>query len=224
LTNTRSHLNISGVGSTKVITRANTSEKVIALTFDDGPDPRFTPQILKILRDQKIKATFFVVGEEAYLHPDIIEQEAAQMHEIENHTYTHPNLLAMTDLTANEEIMWCHQTIEDLISRPPLYFRPPRRLFNNDIMSLSQIYGYKTVLWTVCLENSLARTPQAMTDRVVSQCVPGAIILAHDGHLDRSMTVRALPLLIAQLKKQGYKFVTLEELLTKYEVFRNLDG
>ncbi|MGE5417305.1 MAG: polysaccharide deacetylase family protein [Acidobacteriota bacterium] len=224
LTAPRNRTHFSGFSNPQTITRANTNKKVIALTFDDGPDPRFTPRILAILKDKDVRATFFVVGEEAYLHPEIIEQEAAQMHEIENHTYTHPNLLAKTDLTTNEEIIWCHEVIEGLTDRPPVYFRPPRKLFNHNIIALSEIYGYKTILWTVCLENSLARTPQAMVDRVVSKCVPGAIILAHDGHLDRSMTIKALPLLIAELKKQGYEFVTLQELLNKYEVFQNISA
>jgi peptidoglycan/xylan/chitin deacetylase (PgdA/CDA1 family) len=106
--------------------------------------------------------------------------------------------------------------VEELTGRTPIYFRPPRKLFNADILKLCQDYGYKMILWTVCLENKKATTPSAMAERVAKKCRPGAIILAHDGRLDRSLTVKALPLLIEKLHGQGYQFVTLEELLTKH--------
>lgn len=202
--------------SPNVITRANTREKVVALTFDDGPDPRFTPLILDTLKEYNIKATFFVVGEQAFLNPDLVQRAVNEGHEIENHSYTHPDLRASTDLTTGEEILWCHRLVHGLSGREPLYFRPPRRLFNNDIVATAHIYGYAIVLWSVCMENRMARTPEAMARRVVKACFPGAIILAHDGYLDRSKTVKALPLLIKDLQKQGYRFVTLETLLTKY--------
>ncbi|MGE5423004.1 MAG: polysaccharide deacetylase family protein [Ignavibacteriales bacterium] len=199
-----------------VITAAATDEKVVALTFDDGPDPKITPQVLKILKRHDIKATFFVVGEDAAINPDLVLQELSDGHEIENHTYTHPDLLKNTDLTAGEEITWNHQVVGELTKRSPIYFRPPKKLFNKEIVQMSQLYGYRIVLWTVCVESRYAKTPQAMADRVLKYTTPGSIILAHDGHLDRTQTVKALPLIIERLKKEGYKFVTLEELLTVY--------
>jgi peptidoglycan/xylan/chitin deacetylase (PgdA/CDA1 family) len=199
-----------------IITGANTRQKVVALTFDDGPDPRFTPQVLRILKENKITATFFVIGEEAQLHPDLVKQEAAEGHEIENHTFTHPDLRQRTDLTTSEEILWCQSTIADLTGRSPIYFRPPRKLYNDETIQMTELYGYRLVLWTVCMENRSAPTPQAMSSRVLRYCRPGSIILAHDGRLDRTPTVKALPLLIKELKKKGYRFVTLHELLTRY--------
>lgn len=200
-----------------VVTAARTNQKVVALTFDDGPDPLYTPQVLKILAEHDVKATFFVVGEDALIYPDLVIKEAQSGHEIENHTYTHPDLLKNTDLTPNEEIIWCHQVVADLTGRSPIYFRPPRRLFDHEILQLTDIYGYRMILWTICVESRFAKTPEDMAKRTVKCVSPGSIILAHDGHLDRSRTVNALPLIIESLKKKGYKFVTLEELLNTYD-------
>lgn len=200
-----------------VVTAASTSRKVVALTFDDGPDPRYTPKVLKILADHNVKATFFVVGEDALIYPDLVKKEIHAGHEVENHTFTHPDLLKDTDLTPNEEIVWCHEVLTDLTGRSPIYFRPPRKLFDHEILKLVDIYGYRMILWTVCVENRHAGTPNAMARRAVRYVSPGSIILAHDGHLDRSRTVQALPIIIKDLKKKGYKFVTLEELLNTYD-------
>lgn len=197
-----------------VILRAETTDKIVALTFDDGPDPRFTPAVLAILKDRHIRATFFVVGEDAALYPELVRNTCQAGHEIENHSYTHPDLMKPTDLTVNEEIAWCQETIESITGAAPIYFRPPRRLYNSDILKLSGVFGYRLVLWSVCLENRAANTPEKMAARAAGLIGPGAIILAHDGHLDRSMTVKALPILIDELQRRGYRFVTLRELLS----------
>ncbi len=211
------YLAVSSNFDPAIITSINTDEKVIALTFDDGPDARYTPEVLKILAEYQVIATFFVVGEDATLNPDIIAEQIKAGHEVENHSFTHPDLLKKNDLTINEEILWCHEAIASLTGREPLYFRPPRGLYNLDIVKLAGIYGYQVVLWTVCLENRSAPTPKAMAERVVKKCVPGSIILAHDGRKNRSKSVEALPLLIKSLQKKGFHFVTLHQLLTEYK-------
>jgi len=211
------YLSVSASFDPVIVTRANTDQKVVALTFDDGPDPRYTPQVIEILREYKVPATFFVVGEDARLYPEIIAQEVKAGHEVENHSFTHPDLLRETDLTTSEEILWCQQAVTDLTGRDPLYFRPPRGLYNLDILKLADVIGYRVVLWTVCLENQKAPTPRQMVERVMKRCVPGAIILAHDGRTDRSKSVQALPLLLQSLQEKGYRLVTLHELLTAYD-------
>lgn len=143
-----------------IITRVNTDQKVVALTFDDGPDPRYTPQVLKILEEYQVPATFFVVGEDAGLHPEIIAEQVRAGHEVENHSFTHPDLLKTTDLTTNEEILWCQEAIAALTAQEPIYFRPPRGLYNLDIIKLAGVYGYRVVLWTVCLENRSTPPPR----------------------------------------------------------------
>ncbi|MGI6550780.1 MAG: polysaccharide deacetylase family protein [Syntrophomonadales bacterium] len=211
------HLEVASSFNPDIITRAHTNQKVAALTFDDGPDPRYTLEILEILEEYQIPATFFVVGEDALLNPEIITAQVYAGHEIENHSFTHPDLLRNTDLTTNEEILWCQEAVQKLTGREPLYFRPPRGLYNPDIVKLASVYGYRLVLWSVCLENRTAPTPEAMAARVVKKCGPGSIILAHDGRTDRSKTVKALPILIESLLQKGYRLVTLEQLLTEYD-------
>jgi len=211
------YLEVSSNFSPAIITQAHTREKVAALTFDDGPDPRYTLEVLEILKKYKIRATFFVVGEDALLNPEIITAQVYAGHEVENHSFTHPDLLKNTDLTTNEEILWCQEAIAKFTGREPIYFRPPRGLYNRDIVKLAGVYGYRVVLWTVCLENRLAPTPEAMAMRVVKKCVPGSIILAHDGRTDRSKSVKALPILIESLQDKGYRLVTLHQLLTEYD-------
>lgn len=211
------HLAVSSSFHPAIITRVHTNQKVAALTFDDGPDPRYTLEVLKILEEHQVPATFFVIGEDALLNPEIVVAQVYAGHEVENHSFTHPDLLKNTDLTTNEEILWCQQAIAELTDREPVYFRPPRGLYNRDILKLAGVYGYRVVLWTVCLENRTAPTPEAMAARVVKKCGPGSIILAHDGRTDRSKTVQALPLLIESLQKKGYRMVTLHQLLTEYD-------
>lgn len=211
------HLEVSNSFNPTIITRAHTNQKVAALTFDDGPDPRYTLEVLEILKKYQVTATFFVVGEDALLNPEIITAQFRAGHEVENHSFTHPDLMKNTDLTTNEEILWCQEVIAKLTDREPLYFRPPRGLYNRDIVKLAGVYGYRVVLWTVCLENRNAPTPEAMAQRVVKKCVPGSIILAHDGRTDRSKSVKALPILIESLQDKGYRLVTLHQLLTDYD-------
>lgn len=197
----------------KLITRVDTDgKKLIALTFDDGPDPRYTPDILDILKEYEIKATFFVVGESVLRYPDIVRRALWEGHEIENHTFTHPDLTRDNLVTIDEEMLKCEWAIEEVVGQRPQYFRPPRKLYNRQVLDAAQLNGYQIALWTIGLENRRAKTPAEAAWRVIRHARPGMIILAHDGRLDRSQTVKALPLLIQDLKDRGYQFVTLGEL------------
>lgn len=189
-------------------------EKLAALTFDDGPDPRFTGQILDILKKYKVQATFFVVGESCGAYPHLLRREITAGHEVQNHTFTHPDLVKDAAVSTEEEILRTHHAIEVITGREPCYFRPPRRLFTAETIDIADMNGYKVVLWTIGLENRKAKTPRDMAERVIKAAQPGIIILAHDGILDRSKTVAALPLLIEGYQKKGYRFVKLKELLS----------
>lgn len=200
--------------SHNVITGVDTGgAKLVALTFDDGPDPRFTPQILDILKKNNIKATFFVVGENCEAYPDILKRQIDEGHEIENHTYSHPDLKKNDALNTQKEIIGAEQAIEKITHQKPVYFRPPKRLFKNTTLDVAEQNGYTTVLWTIGLEYHKARTVPDMANRVIKAARPGTIFLAHDGRLDRTRTVQALPLVIEGYKKQGYRFLTLKELM-----------
>ena len=198
----------------KLITKVDTNEKIVALTFDDGPDPRFTLTVLNILKRYEVPATFFVVGKSCEIYPQIIKRELAEGHEIENHTYTHPDLRKDSGLQTKIEILKNQAVIERLTNKKPHYFRPPKRLFTNNTVDVAEDNGYETILWTVCVEHHAAKTVEDMANRVINKAAPGTIILAHDGRLDRSRTMEALPLIIEGYQKKGYRFVRLDELLS----------
>lgn len=188
-------------------------KKLVALSFDDGPDPLYTPGVIEILKSYQVKATFFLVGESVEAHPGLVKREIEEGHEIENHTYSHPDLRNESELKTEEEILKTGQLLEDLSGIKSYYFRPPRRLYRKETTEIAERNGYKTVLWTICVENSKAKTPEKMAKRVINAARPGMIILAHDGRLDRSSTLKALPMIIEGLQEQGYEFVTLDKLI-----------
>ena len=197
----------------KLITKGKTEEKIVALTFDDGPDPRFTPAVLDILKRYQIPATFFVVGQSCEKYPEIIKREQAEGHEIENHTYTHPDLTKDNALRTEEEIRKDQEVILGLTNRKSIYFRPPKRLFTNKTVDIAELNDYTVVLWSVCVEHHASKTVEDMANRVIKKASPGTIILTHDGRLDRTRSVEALPLIIEGYQKKGYRFVRLDELL-----------
>lgn len=199
----------------EIITKGDTGKaKLAALTFDDGPDPKYTPQVLEILKKYQAKATFFVVGENCAAYPDIIRQEIKAGHEVENHTYTHPDLVKERAVSTEEEIVRTGQVIESITGRKPCYFRPPKRLFTSETVKIAESNGYQLVLWTIGVEHRKSKTPEKMANRVIKAAKPGIIILAHDGRLNRTKTVEALPSIIKGYQKEGYRFVTLQELLS----------
>jgi peptidoglycan/xylan/chitin deacetylase (PgdA/CDA1 family) len=201
--------------SKRLITHVDTDGvKLVALTFDDGPDPLYTGKVLMILKQYDVKATFFVVGENAAAYPDYIQQEYKAGHEIENHTYTHADLSIANKSGTEEEIKKTDDLLVNMLHTDIKYFRPPKKLFRVETIDIAEGLGYQTVLWTICIENAKSPTPQAMAKRVIDAARPGMIILAHDGRLDRSQTLAALPIIIEAFQKQGYQFVTLDELIS----------
>lgn len=188
-------------------------EKLVALTFDDGPDPRYTPDVIDLLKRYDVKATFFVVGQNAEQYPFLVQRQVEEGHEVENHTYTHPDLRLKTAVETSEEIARTEECIRKLTSRTPVYFRPPRRLYSDETVIQAEKAGYRIILWSICVENQRIKTAEQMARRVIKAVRPGMIILAHDGRLDRSQTVEALPMIIESCQQKGYQFVTLEELL-----------
>lgn len=191
--------------------------KVVALTFDDGPHPVYTPKILEILRRYNVKATFFLIGKRVEQFPQIAQQIISEGHEVGNHTYSHPNDLPKENWDkVRSEIEKCSTAIERVTGVRPKLFRPPKGFLNYKVLTLAQIEGYTLVFWTVSADHKDAPTPQAMAKRVLKFVHPGAIILMHDGRIpSRWKDVKALPLIIEGLKKRGYKFVTVSELFKR---------
>ena len=186
--------------------------KLIALTFDDGPDPNFTPIVLEILKQHQITATFFVVGQQAEQHPELIKKAIQQGCEVENHTYTHPDVSKYNRLQIQDEIVKTHTLIEKITKQTPHYFRPPKKLYNTETMDVAESLNYKMVLWGICIENQRSKTISDMAQRIIDAAGPGVIILGHDGRLNRTRTMEALPQIIEGIQEKGYQFVTLDEL------------
>jgi peptidoglycan-N-acetylglucosamine deacetylase len=198
-----------------VVHRVPTNEKVVALTFDDGPHPTFTPEILSALRKHHVKATFFMIGQRMEQYPDIVKDVIADGNAIGNHTFTHPkNIEADSRAQVVRELNGCESVIEKMTGKPTHIFRPPKGLVDGTVVTTAEEEGYQTILWTVSADHHDAPTPQLMAARVLKRIRPGAIILAHDGTFpSRTKDVAATPLIIEELQKRGYRFVTVPELL-----------
>lgn len=199
----------------RAICRVKTSKRIVALTYDDGPHPIYTPQILRILDEHNIKATFFMIGNRMEQYPGIVKAAIKSGHVIANHTYTHPRFFYCDSYEAmSSEIDKCEETLKKLGATRNYLFRPPRGLMNASAFAIVKKKGYTTVLWSVCGDHHDAPTPKLMADRVLKAVSPGCIILLHDGSFDsRWKDVAATKLIIDALQKKHYHFVTLLQLL-----------
>lgn len=199
------------------IHRITTQQKVVALTFDDGPDPLYTPKVLKILAQKQIHATFFDVGKQVEANPELATKEMHDGHIIGSHTYSHANLTLLSDKKIKEEIKNGVISIEKVIGKKPFMFRPPYGMGNDTVRTEAKSNHYKIIHWGICLDHNSLKTSQELADRVISKVAPGVIILVHDRKArfgqNRDAAIAALPIVIDKLKKQGYKFVTIPELL-----------
>lgn len=189
------------------------SEKVIALTVDDGPWPETTEEMLDIFQQNDVKATFFWIGKSIENSPEIARRVVAQGHAIGNHTWHHwydP----MDAATAASEIDRTAKLIYETTGVKTTFFRPPGGVLNNGLAKYAQEQNYSVVMWSVTSADTDPRAqPEAFVDNVLKGAKPGAIVLMHDGGGDRSRTIKALPDMIAGLKKEGYRFVTIPELM-----------
>ncbi|MFZ5590927.1 MAG: polysaccharide deacetylase family protein [Bacillota bacterium] len=190
-----------------------TAEKIAALTFDDGPDPRYALRILQILDEYNVKATFFVIGQAVQEHPELTRLIYQQGHALANHTYTHPGVDSLTLPEYNKQLSRTNHLLQQISGARPVYYRPPKGIVTAEGMEACRRQGLQMVLWTVCLENKNSPTPVEMAERAAARTKPGAIILVHDGRLNRQKSVEALPILLKTLQQKGYSFVTLDYLL-----------
>jgi peptidoglycan/xylan/chitin deacetylase (PgdA/CDA1 family) len=188
------------------------TRKIIALTFDDGPHQAYTPEILRILKDRNVRATFFVVGLMAERYPYLVRAEFRYGHTVANHTYHHQKLPEMSYTDISNDITTCGDAIERIIGIKPRYFRPSGGNYNSDVVAVANSLGYKMVLWTDNSGDFLNPGIKAIVDRVVYRATPGGIILLHDG-VDE--TLAALPSIIDILRSKGYEFVTMDELIRR---------
>jgi peptidoglycan-N-acetylglucosamine deacetylase len=190
--------------------RGDGTKRQVALTFDDGPHPKYTPELLAILKQNHVKATFFLVGEMANKYPGLVRSEMNQGHAIGNHTYHHVNLTKIPIDDAATEIKACGQVLKKITGETIHLFRPPGGDYDKDVAEVAAALGYVMVLWTD--DPGDYASPGAMTieNRLVDKTSNGGIILIHDGV---QQTVDVLPQIIRHLKDKGYEFVTIDEML-----------
>jgi peptidoglycan/xylan/chitin deacetylase (PgdA/CDA1 family) len=182
----------------------------IAMSFDDGPSPTFTPRLLDILKQRGIKVTFFVIGKNVKHSPEIVARAAAEGHEIGNHTWSHPLLTKLSDAQDQQEINETSEAIFKATGKKPLLFRPPYGAINQRVSNLVEQDGMKIVLWSVDPDDWKRPGSEVVEQRILKGAKPGAIIISHD---IRAGTVSAMPATLDALLAKGYKFVTISELI-----------
>lgn len=189
-------------------------EKIVALTFDDGPSVGNTQRVLDILAAHKVHATFFVIGRQAKAYPNLVRRIAAGGHAIGNHSYNHNT--GATNTQAPAELQRTFGVIRDITGRGPSLFRPPCGVVRNKLTQEALMENYTAVTWTVSSADTLKITPQVMVNNVTHGINSGDIILTHDGP-GHGTTVKALPAILDSLKRQGYTLVTVPELLERWD-------
>lgn len=194
--------------------------KTVALTFDDGPYPTYTNEILSILQRNNVKATFFMVGESALLYPEVVAEVAAQGHEVALHAFRHRDFLKLTTTEQQEDVAAGKAILEQISGQQIRLMRPPHGFRDWSVIDTLQKNGLRAVNWSVIPRDWTNPGTDIIVDRVLKQTQPGAIILLHDGDspkykASRQQTVQAVQLLIDKLRVQNYAFVTVSELLEK---------
>ena len=188
----------------------------VALTFDDGPDIRFTPQVLDVLAEHDVKATFFLFGARAEANREITKRIHDEGHAIGNHTYWHPNLTKESLERLRWELTETEQVIEDIIGFKPRLFRSPYGALNDEIVKVLGQEDNTVIGWNVDSLDWKQLSADIISDNILSNVGFGSIILMHDGtdwSADLSGTVQALDKVILKLKEDGTKFVTVPELI-----------
>lgn len=224
-----SYYEYRGIGSQEGILRRlpGVDEKVVALTFDDGPSPIYTPKILDVLKEHGVKATFFVTGRHAEKYPDIMRRMVAEGHDVGNHAYSHANMVLLNEKQLTREISRAERAIRETTGRTTTLFRPPRGLYNRRVRKRLLDEGYSIVLWSVSSMDWSFFGARAIAWRVRYFARNGSIILLHDsGSLvrreggSRRSTVASLPMMIKSLKEREYRLVSVSELMELHEEAR----
>jgi peptidoglycan/xylan/chitin deacetylase (PgdA/CDA1 family) len=189
-------------------------EKLIALTFDDGPYPVFTPLLLDELNALKIPATFFLIGHDAQHWPELTQRIERSGDEIANHTQTHPDLDLLSDAQVRSEIAGGRASLDALVHDPAVdtFFRPPHGRYTAATVRVAQSLGYTTVLWSDDPGDwrTSEVTPQELTQHLLRSASAPDIVLLHSGKL---ATIEMLPAVAAAFRSAGYRFVTVGRLL-----------
>jgi peptidoglycan-N-acetylglucosamine deacetylase len=183
----------------------------VAMTFDDGPSAKLTPKLLDLLAARHIKATFFLIGQNAAENPEIVARAAREGHEIANHSWSHPNLAKMSDDGVRGQLRKTDDAIRSAIGNGATLLRPPYGSISaRQKKWINQEFGYKIVLWDVDPLDWRRPGSSVVCNRIAKMTRAGSIILAHDIHPG---TIDAMPCVLDQLQAKGFKFVTVSELI-----------
>jgi peptidoglycan-N-acetylglucosamine deacetylase len=200
-----------GAYITTVTFRTAPAGRLVALTIDDGPTPPWTPQVLRILRRYRAKATFFRVGERAQAAPGLVAQTADEGHEQGNHTWAHSDLTQHDEVFDRGSLQRTHELLADLTGEEPAFCRPPYGRIDSVGLAVCAGVPYGVTLWSQHITGSNAR---ADVDTILQQASPGSIVLAHDGGPEPNATLmQQLDRLVGTMTDGGYKFVTVSELM-----------
>jgi peptidoglycan-N-acetylglucosamine deacetylase len=209
--------------------RIRTPHKYVGLTFDDGPDIRYTPGVLDLLRDRQLTATFFLIGVNVERHKGLAQRAVAEGHTIGNHTYDHQDLDLLTAEQVEAEIDRGARAIVAAGLPKPTWFRPPKGYTDEVVGIIADAKKYRTVFWDVAVEHFVdhlepTQPIQHGIDELLDKVQPGSIILAHDGGrvigtnrpvVNRSKTIAALPLLLDGLAARGYEAMSIDDLVAR---------
>lgn len=203
----------SGAGVTH--SRGPADRPFVAITFDDGPTPQNTPRLLDMLRQRNIKATFYVIGRNVEMYPDIVRRTVAEGHEIGNHTYTHRLLTKLSDDEVLREMSRTRDAVAAAAGVQPRTMRPPYgALLQRQRELVHSQFGYPTVLWSVDPRDWQRPGASVVASRILTGTTNGSVILAHDLH---APTVDAMPAALDGLLKKGFRFVTVSQMIALQE-------
>ena len=196
-----------------LLQRGDPNVPEVALTFDDGPDPRYGPLIARYLKQKGVPATFFVIGFRVKQHPEVLREMAADGFEIGNHTYDHKRLPDLKPHEIANELRLCDRDIAAVTGQHPSIMRPPGVQYNDKVLGIDKALGYVTVSWTIGARDYGEEPPPAfIEERVLDRTRNGSIILLHQTSPE---TLAALPTIVDGLQKRGFRFVTISAMLKR---------
>ncbi|MDH7568130.1 MAG: polysaccharide deacetylase family protein [Armatimonadota bacterium] len=194
----------------RVVSSVPTADRKIAITFDDGPNPLYTPPLLDLLERFHARATMFLVGAQAEAYPDIVREIVEKGHEIADHTFTHVNLRTVDRRGIERELLRCRAALRRITGRSVELFRPPGGNADRAVAEVCAEYGFTTVFWDV-FDSWLQKYDHAtVLSKLVSGVKPGSIVLLHNGN---NKTARIVEPFLEEISRQGYQMVTVSELL-----------
>lgn len=203
----------------QTIYRFSSRNKKIALTFDDGPSPIWTPQILDVLKKENVKATFFMIGHHVQKYPEVARRVADEGHSVGNHGYAHSVILYYTPAEIEEEVKYTEHVIREVTLKTTRIYRPPKSWIKKDIKDKIKSLGYDIILWSVNSKDWVGFPASFIVNSIMRKIKGGDILLFHDsGNIfgteggNRQQTIKAVETIIKTLKQQGFSFVSLDEL------------